>query len=133
MYYGEKKILSIVKVEDTKFKSMVQRTIMSVGNSLEGMTSIGAYAFAGCQLMNSLTIPSSVTKIGEYALRIGGLLGVVPRITMKSETPPTIESTTFYSTSSLRLKIYVPKGCGETYKNATNWANFADNIVEESE
>lgn len=131
MYYGDKKILSVVKVEDKKFKAMVQRSITSVGDALEGMTSIGAYAFAGCTRLNSLTIPSSVTQIGGYALRIGGTLGMFSRITMKSTTPPTIESTTF--SSSLTLRIIVPKGCGETYKNATNWANFAGRIEEEAE
>lgn len=130
MYYGDKKILSIVKVEDTKFKSMVTRMITSVGDALEGMTSIGAYAFAGCSWLMSLTIPSSVKQIGGYALRIGGTFGSV-RITMKSETPPTIESTTFFSAGLFR--IIVPKGCGDTYKNATNWASFADHIEEGAE
>ncbi len=33
----------------------------------EGMTSVGAYAFAGCTGLTSVTIPSSVTAIGESA------------------------------------------------------------------
>ena len=32
----------------------------------EGVTSIGAYAFAGCTSVTSLTIPASVTSIGDF-------------------------------------------------------------------
>lgn len=47
---------------------------------------------------------------------------------MKPTTPPTIDSNIFY-TNKLN-KIIVPVGCGDTYKNATNWSKFADYIEE---
>ena len=47
---------------------------------------------------------------------------------MKPTTPPEISSNTF--TSSKLNKIIVPVGCGEAYKSATNWSNFADYIEE---
>lgn len=37
------------------------------------MTSIGAYAFNGCSKLASVTIPSSVTRIGEWAFAHSGL------------------------------------------------------------
>ena len=149
MYYGDKKILSVVKVEeDTRFNALVDRSISGVLR-LEGLSKIGKYAFAncgnlesveipstvtdigerafyGCGNIHSLTIPSSVTNIGAYALVIG-----VATITMKRHIPPTIATSTFIP--QYLIKIIVPKGCGDVYKSSTNWAYVADYIEEEAE
>ena len=45
---------------------------------------------------------------------------------MKGLVPPTIQSDTFKA--SHLNKIYVPSASVAQYKNATNWANFADYI-----
>ena len=44
-------------------------------------------------------------------------------------TPPTLESSSSLN-CSYHTKIYVPAGCGEAYKTATNWTTYADKIVE---
>lgn len=113
-----------------------------------GVTSIGNYAFDGCsslrsvKLQNSiksisdgafyncanlttLTIPADISTIGGGALSIGSSTNKAT-ITMKGLFPPTIQSDTF----NVRYlnKIYVPSASVTQYKNATNWANFADYI-----
>jgi hypothetical protein len=85
--------------------------------------------FEACVYLKELTIPATVTSIGRYALQCGGSHDAT--ITFLGTTPPSIQSNTF-ATSRLN-KIIVPKGCGEAYKTATNWANFADYIEEATE
>ena len=40
------------------------------------MNSIGNNAFAGCEFLESITIPDNVTSIGEYAFKESGLRSI---------------------------------------------------------
>lgn len=91
---------------------------------------IGPSVFTVCQYLTSLTIPATCTSIGQYALRCGSSSNKCTFIFLGT-TPPSIQSGTF--TASNIDKIIVPVGCGETYKTATNWVNFADYIEEAEE
>lgn len=96
-------------------------------NIPNGVTSIGNSAFINVNNLTSLIIPDSVTSIKANALNIGTSSNK-GTITFLGTTPPTITTSTF---SAVRLnKIIVPAGYGDTYRNATNWANFADFIEE---
>ena len=81
--------------------------------------------FYFCKKLTILTIPKNVSNIGGMALAIGSTTNKAT-ITMKGLFPPTIQSDTF--NASYLNKIYVPKDSLTEYKNATNWANFADYI-----
>lgn len=96
----------------------------------DNLSIIGGSVFDGCSVLYKLTIPASVTEIGGSALRIGNSSSRAT-ITFLSTTPPTIGSGTFKD--NYIRKIIVPKGCGEVYKNATNWSNFAEYIEETTE
>ena len=89
------------------------------------VTSIGYGAFSDCSSLISLTIPLNVSTISRTALQIGSSSNKAT-ITMKGLFPPTIQSDTF--NASYLNKIYVPSASVTQYKNATNWANFADYI-----
>ena len=116
----------------------IPNTITSIGNkafsgcssltSIEipnGVTHIGWNAFKECSSLTSIEIPANVSTIGSSALQIGSSSNKAT-ITMKGLFPPTIQSNTF--NASYLNKIYVPSASVTQYKNATNWANFADYI-----
>lgn len=108
-------------------QKIVDKTVTEISaEDLEGVTSIGSYAFYGCTSLTSITIPENVTSIGNYAF---GYCSALMTITMQSSTPPTLSSTAFYSTSAL-AQIIVPMGSAATYKAATNWSSYASIIVE---
>ncbi len=88
-------------------------------NIPEKVTSIRNYAFYNCNKLDTVIIPESVTTIGNYALSISW---GTPTIIMKGTIPPSI---TEYSFNKSYQIIYVPKGAGHTYSNATYWTNFA--------
>lgn len=95
----------------------------------DGLIEIQYCAFQNCVNLIEITIPKSVTTIGNYAFYIDvSNIAIKQTVTMLSATPPTIGSNTF-NTSNLD-KIIVPKGSGDTYKKATNWSAFANYIEE---
>lgn len=96
----------------------------------EGAYSLSWNIFSYVLSLTSITIPASVSHIGEvvfyrnYALK---------EIHMKGTEPPTIEDNAI--TIPQTCTIYVPKSTGHTvlnaYKAATNWSTLASQIQEE--
>lgn len=84
---------------------------------------------------NYVYFPSGLTSIGRF-LNVGAdYRDKIKELHFASTTPPTIQADTFgysdYAYNST-CKIIVPVGCGEAYKAATNWAKYANQIVEET-
>ena len=87
------------------------------------LTEIGMEAFYGCTALSQLTIPASVTAIGDSALAdVGQTNGLT--LTMLGQTPPKLNS----SLVTENLRIIVPKGCVETYGTAAGWSTYASYI-----
>lgn len=93
----------------------------------DSVTAIGDKAFNNCWYLKDITIGANVESIGNYAFNAGS----DAIYTIYAETPPTIQASTFPVTAN--PTFYVPKGCTDAYKNATNWAQFADVIYETEE
>jgi hypothetical protein len=86
----------------------------------EGVTSIGDLAFSGCSNMATITIPSSVTSIGTYAIACSGL----QFISCAAQTPPTCDDECFNSVDK-SIPVYVPDGKVAAYGAATGWSDFS--------
>ena len=89
------------------------------------VTEIGESAFRGCSSLASLTLPSSVTSIGKSAFE--GCSGLTS-IYVSWESPLSIDASTFKDANTGKCILYVPKGTYDDYW-LSNWGIF-ENIVE---
>ena len=94
----------------------------------EHVTSIGECAFQTCNVMETLTLPSSLTEIKRWAFNgCSKLRSVIAKMDNPfdlSERYPVFSGLT-YSGGTL----YVPAGTKELYQSKSGWRKFA-NIVE---
>lgn len=127
----------------TFYKCQSLRTI-TIGNSVKTISEMAFYychalesviipdsvekivknAFYQCKKMTSLEIGSSVKEIGNNAFRECYIL---TSITSKAITPP-ILGTYVLNLTSNNLKIFVPAGSVNAYKNAAGWSLYASKI-----
>ena len=99
-----------------------KKTSLTIPNSV---TSIGDYAFSDCSGLTSVTIGNSVETIGDYAFDGCPKLEA---IYMQCEVP--IAFTAKFSDDNLKNTIlYIPKGTLAAYEKTTPWRDFW-NIVE---
>ena len=87
----------------------------------EKVTRIPAGLCYGCSYLTSVTLPASVTAIGDRALRGSNLIGV----TSLAQNPPVCEGGPFYT----HKMLYVPRGSKEAYEDAPIWGYF-NKIIE---
>ncbi|HHX67271.1 MAG TPA: leucine-rich repeat domain-containing protein [Gallicola sp.] len=93
----------------------------------DSVTTIGDYAFYYNQL-TSVVIPDSVTTIGDYAFYYNQLTEII----FESDTPPTIEESTFGDNFDLNA-IYVPDNSVYAYRESPYYSRFVDIIKPISE
>ena len=75
-----------------------------------------------CSSLPSITLPNSITKIGNYLFsNCTNLSNVILEVV----TTPTIGYNVFSNTYS-PLVIKVPSESVNTYKSATGWSKYAD-------
>ena len=117
---------TVTSIDNGVFSTCFSLTSITIPSSV---TSIGNEAFNGCYSLTSITIPSGVTSIGDNAFYTCYSLA---SITMLGSIPPTLGSSAFSLISSDYV-ITVPAGSKATYVEATNWATYADHIVEAAE
>lgn len=132
-----------------KFKSLVYKSITEVtDNDLDGLTSIGDYAFYNCTMLESVTIPNSVARIGNQAFayctaletivipdsvtyfgeRLFYLSTSLKKVTFRALTPPTIKENTFLNLPTTCI-LEVPSSALQAYKSAAYWSAVANQIV----
>ncbi|MCI7571569.1 MAG: leucine-rich repeat domain-containing protein, partial [Bacteroidales bacterium] len=97
-------------------------TSVTLPNSV---TSIGDYAFSNCSGLTSVTIPNSVTSIGKRAFyECIGLTSIVSNAVV----PPALGNEVFPNPNS--CNVIVSCGSLEAY-TSSQWNNYFPNRIEE--
>lgn len=92
----------------------------------DDVVTIGANAFYGRSQMTSITLPASVTNIGNQAFY--SCIGLMEMHVMGS-TPPALGTDVFNGSPtgvSSTIPVYVPCESIEAYQAATGWRNFTN-------
>ena len=101
-------------------------------NDLQGVTSIGDYAFNNLRALKTVTIPEGVTRIGEKAFCFSGITDITIPKSLKK-----IGSSAFERCFALRTINYNAKNCQLEYATTNNgqyyinpfWLCFVENII----
>jgi hypothetical protein len=116
--------------------SFASSTFRACGNlinvNVPSLKKIGIYDFYQCYKLEKLRIPS-VTFIGGNAF---GYCKALTALIINRTTPPTLDNVNAFANTPIKSGtgyIYVPDSAVETYKTATNWATFAEQIKPLSE
>ena len=144
-FYECKKIVScempdsILRIGQYSFYFCWSVATLKLSNSI---TAIPDSAFADWAALREVTIPASVTEIAAHAFTSIRTGADSLTVTMLSTTPPTLEKKTVTSNAGNThsypfsrngvARFIVPKGCGNTYKTAEVWSEYADYITEAS-
>lgn len=118
----------VTTIGEMAFDYCVNLTDVSIPN---GVTTIENGSFSVCTSLRSVTIPSSVNNIGNFAFNLTSTANCNRTVYILSNTPATTGGTKIFGDVGYTT-IVVPKGCGNTYKNADGWNTYADYIVEAS-
>lgn len=99
------------------------------GISIPGtVTKIGNSAFQNTSI-TKITLPESVTTLENYVFRNCAQLS---EITVQNPTPPAVSAYTFDNNLTSSCRLYVPKNCVDIYKNTSYWNSFFE-IEEDPE
>ena len=113
----------VTSIGNNAFYLCSNLTSINISNSV---TSIGENSFANCSSLTSITIPNSITAIGKSAFKNCYRLNTINSL---NPIPPTCESSTFTSSSSVRdaydvytyANLHLPIGSKELYAASDDW------------
>ncbi len=92
----------------------------------DGVTAIGRRAFRFCLDITSLTLPASVSALGDEVFSYSGITS----ITVLATTPPETQEGTFYDVND-NLTIHIPCGSLAAYTDKDcAWSEFTGQFVE---
>lgn len=88
----------------------------------EGITEIPENTFRDCAELTTVTLPSTITTIGDYAF---AYLENIESLTCKAVTPPNAQLGRAFDSMNSECIIYVPAESVEDYKLDDSWSSRA--------
>ena len=116
---------NLTNIGDQVFMGSGTVRVLNLGTTI---TELKYYTFLDCPNLEYIELPSTITKIGDWAV---GRCYKLTVCILHSNEPPQIASTTF--SGSLSCIFYVPDAAVSNYKAATNWSEYASRIKGISE
>lgn len=139
---------SVLRINYAAFNGCEALEKVDFGESLKVVDS---YAFNKCSSLTEIILPSSVTRVNYAAFNGCEALGRIDigsgtefidsfafthksgyyatEVICRAVTPPLCMETAFGSATYRNATLYVPEGCGDVYRNASEWSKFKT-IVE---
>ena len=98
----------------------------------ENLKVIGKFAFGGTPLLKEISIPASVTLIGQRAFYVYGANGMEV-VNCYAEVPPFIDGGDGYPSFSKLDTIYVRVPCGTiaAYQSAPGWSSYSNFVYDD--
>lgn len=110
-------IPSITNIPVSTFENCIKLESVTLSSEL---TELGNWAFQRCRKLNSIDLPETLTRIGNGAFNECSTLKTV---TCRAFTPPTLGANNIFQSCNIQT-IYVPESSVDTYKAATYWKNY---------
>ena len=119
MYYGLTDDYNHSTSPWSHFDDVLEHVVIN-----DGVTSVGAYAFAMCSKLTDVVLPASVFQIDQAAFYTSSLNRIIiPRTEAVSVAQYAFDN------CPEGLSIVVPSTLLKTYKNADNWSTYSDKLV----
>ena len=94
-------------------------------NVAKGITKIHNYGFSGCSRLSTISLPNTITAIGDEVFSSNNALGV---IRLYAKVVPSLGRNAFTDINKSEIKLQIPSGTKNLYKRNAQWKNF--DIVE---
>ena len=108
---------SVILINSQAFSKCKKLTSINIPNSV---IEVGGSAFDGCSKLTNAFIGNSVADIGSNVFSSSPL----SYVTCLAETPPSLNSSSYYFNSYVNTTLYVPVSSIEAYSAAAIWKNF---------
>jgi hypothetical protein len=117
---------SVKNIGESAFRNCIGLSTITIE---EGLVNIGPNAFWGCKSITKITLPSTVKKMQPNIFLKCSSLG---ELRCLATTPPEFvdlgDIGDALGSGLPKVKITVPSGCVDTYKNANGWKQYSNDI-----
>ena len=126
---------TVTDIGKSAFKGNSNLVYLTIENGYRG--TIGASAFQNCSNLQKVVLPSTLTKIDDYAFAGSNKIKeIVSRVVANTYSPFTFSDNVFSETIYQTATVYVPIGnpAGSTmtvYKGKDGWKNFTNYLEGE--